>query len=86
MCLQRLQRIKNIGDAKLECLAVKINNRYCIVYKDRHKRLYDKIFKILEKKYFEYLSLKKKLKNIENDKQKEEQFKRLQELSYFIGA
>ena len=59
MCLHRLQRIKNIGDAKLECLGVKINNRYYIVYKDRHKRLYNKIFKILEKKY-EYLSSKRK--------------------------
>lgn len=85
MKLLKIQRIKNLDDTNIKTFAVKINNKYILVYKDCYPKIYKKLEKIYEEMAFEYISLKNVIKNTENINTKEELFKKLLILSDFIG-
>ena len=85
MKLSKIQRIKNLDDVDIPTFAVKVNNKYILVYRDCYPKIYRKLEQIYEDTAFKYIRLKNIIKNTENVKTKEELFKELLIMSDFIG-
>ena len=85
MKLSKIQRIKNLDDADIPIFAVKVSNKYILVYRDCYPKIYGKLENIYEDTAFKYIKLKNVIKNTENAKTKEELFKKLLITSDFIG-
>lgn len=85
MKLSIIQRIKNLDDVDIPTFAVKVNNKYILVYRDCYPKIYRKLEQIYEDTAFKYIRLKNIIKNTENVKTKEELFKELLIMSDFIG-
>ena len=86
MLLSKIERIKDIEDPYIPCYAIKINDKYYLVYKNKHKRLYYKIFRLWEKEAMRYNGLKAIIKKCEDPEQKKVDFEELLKISYFIGS
>ena len=85
MKLSKIQRIKNLDDVDIPTFAVKVNNKYILVYRDCYPKIYRKLEQIYEDTAFKYIGLKNIIKNTENTKSKEELFEELLIISDFIG-
>ena len=85
MKLSKIQRIKNLDDVDIPTFAIKVNNKYILVYRDCYPKIYRKLEQIYEDTAFKYIRLKNIIKNTENTKTKEELFEELLIISDFIG-
>ena len=85
MKLSKIQRIKNLDDVDISTFAIKVNNKYILVYRDCYPKIYRKLEQIYEDTAFKYIRLKNIIKNTENTKTKEELFEELLIISDFIG-
>ena len=85
MKLSKIQRIKNLDDVDIPTFAVKVNNKYILVYRDCYPKIYRKLEKIYEDVAIKYIKLKNVIKNTENAKTKELLFEKLIIMSDFIG-
>ena len=85
MKLSKVQRIKNLDDVDIPTFAIKVNNKYILVYRDCYPKIYRKLEQIYEDTAFKYIRLKNIIKNTENTKTKEELFEELLTISDFIG-
>ena len=85
MKLSKVQRIKNLDDVDIPTFAIKVNNKYILVYRDCYPKIYRKLEKIYEDVAIKYIRLKNIIKNTENTKTKEELFEELLTISDFIG-
>ena len=86
MKLSKIQRIKNLDDVDIPTFAVKVNNKYILVYRDCYPKIYRKLEKIYEDVAIKYIKLKNVIKNTENAKTKELLFEKLIIMSDFIGT
>ena len=85
MKLSKVQRIKNLDDVDIPTFAIKVNNKYILVYRDCYPKIYRKLEQIYEDTAFKYIRLKNVIKNTENTKEKEDLFEKLLTISDFIG-
>ena len=85
MKLSKVQRIKNLDDVDIPTFAIKVNNKYILVYRDCYPKIYRKLEQIYEDTAFKYIRLKNIIKNTENTKTKEELFEELLTISDFTG-
>ena len=85
MKLSKIQRIKNLDDTNIQTFAVKVNNKYILVYRNSYPKIYRKLEQIYENTAFKYIRLKNVIKNTENTKEKEDLFEKLLIMSDYIG-
>ena len=85
MKLSKIQRIKNLDDVDIPTFAVKVNNKYILIYRDCYPKIYRKLEKIYEDTAFKYIKLKNIIKNTEDIKTKKDLFEESLIMSDFIG-
>lgn len=85
MTFNKVQRIKSLEDQDILCYAVRINNKYMLVYFKNHPIIYTKLTNLLFSKSMKYASLKKEIEILDDVILKENKFTELSALRYFIG-
>ena len=85
MNFNKVQRIKSLEDQDILCYAVKINNKYILIYFKSHPIIYTKLTNLFLSKSMKYASLKREIQILDDVTLKENKFTELSALRYFIG-
>lgn len=85
MNLNKIKRLKNLGDCEIPTYAILIDNLYILIHKLKYPKIYRSIDRLYEDKAMEYAALKREIKQCNDAEAKNKMFEKMREISYSIG-